>query len=84
MDPNQQELFDAIWKMVEQQQYLRLAIYVVIFSAPAFAAWFAEWRKGRAQSRLYEGRLADKDREIERLAALVKDFQNVVLKKKRP
>ena len=84
MDPNQQDLFDVIWKMVETKQYPKLALYLTIIWAPAIWAWVMEWRKGRAEKRLYEARISDKDAEIKRLAAVVKDFQNKVLKTKRP
>jgi len=83
MEPKQKELFDAIWNMVEHGEYLRLAVYCLVLYFPMLIAWITEWRKGRAEKTIYKDRIADKDQEIERLAARIKDLENVSLKTKR-
>ena len=83
MDANQKELFDAVWNMVRDGHYVELIVYLAIIYVPAFIVWGLEWWKGHKIESLYKERIADKDSEIGRLAARVKEIENLTLKSKR-
>ena len=83
MDPQQRELFDAIWALAEKEEFGKLALYLTVLYVPAIIAWWTEWRKGRAETSIYEARISDKDAEINRLAARIKDLENLTLRTKR-
>jgi hypothetical protein len=83
MNPNQQELFRVVLRYIDAGRYIELAIYLLILYLP-FAPVVIHWiRTDRKISRLYNERLADKDREIERQALRIKDLENALLKTRR-
>ena len=83
MDANQNALFDAVWNMARDGQYGKLGLYFGILYLPAVVAFLFDWRKAKKVDALYNARISDKDAEIKRLAASVKEFQNALLKAKR-
>lgn len=84
MEEGKTDLLKFLVNYAIQGHIWQVLVALVIVNIPAIAAYISEWRSGKKIEQLYESRLKDKDAEIKRLAARVKDLENLLLKTKRP
>lgn len=81
MDPIQQtELSRVLSDYVHQGKYLEIAVFLGVLYLPFVPAIWKDYRNRRQVKQLYNDRLSDKDKEIERLAQRIKDLENASLK----
>ncbi len=69
--------------LFEKYSWWQLCIAAVLVSLPAFWGWYREHAASKKIEELYNNRLADKDKEIERQAQRIKQLENHVLKYNR-
>lgn len=81
--PQPQELYETILRMAKAHDWLSLTIYFLVIYAPAILAALHTWHSHHKLEKLYKERLADKDAEIQRQAARIKDLEAQLLKRQR-
>ena len=82
-DENKLALLQFLLQQLKDGNVGQLLIAWIFLNIPTLLAFFSEWRAGKKIERLYGQRLADKDAEIQRLAARIKELENLTLKTKR-
>ena len=83
MEPSQQELFRVVVQYVHEGKYADLIVALLIVYLPFVPAFWKGWQNRKEVRTLYKERLADKDREIERLAVRIKELENASLRTRR-
>lgn len=64
--------------------FWQVIIAWLVLNIPSIVAWLSEFLSAKKLERIFESRVKDKDAEIKRLAARVKELENLTLKTKRP
>lgn len=80
-DPTQ---ITPILDLIGKYEIWEILVTVVVLNIPSILAWWSQRGSGKKMDALYNRYLADKDAEIQRLAARIKDLENVTLARKRP
>ena len=77
------KLYETIIRMVKAGDYASLGIYLIILYLPFIIAAAHTAHSRRKIEKLYKERLSDKDAEIQRQAARIKELESVLLKRQR-
>lgn len=82
-EPEEIGIVKFIYDLIQHSKWTELALVFLVVYAPGFLKWLVGLFRKDKTTKLYEQRLADKDKEIKRLDGLVKELLDKIDKDKR-
>ena len=82
-DTSSATALNGLLELSAKYPWWQVLLLWVLLNIGSIVAWYGQRRHSQALKDIYTKYLSDKDKEIERQAARIKELENVLLKTKR-